>query len=171
MSVRAHRIPENVSIRSLAGLLGVDERTIRRWQKPQDDKGDDAPRSPIPFTKDGTATLFPLKPCIAWFVEYRTSIASRSVSELDLARQRKVTADAELAELELAKVRGQLLPVDLVEARMVKIASTIRAQLLAAPGRYSPRLVGLSTLPEAQSTMDGIVRSVLNELADGYGGD
>jgi hypothetical protein len=111
MSVRAARLPEFVSIRLLARLLKVDERTIRRWQNPKGDTGDDAARTPIPFEKRGTGTVFPLESCIAWFVDYRAAIASRSVSELDLARQRKVTADAEMAELDLAQRRGELVPI------------------------------------------------------------
>lgn len=170
MSVPSNRLPDVVSIRALAKLLKVDERTIRRWQNPKDDDSDDAARTPIPFEKRGNATVFPLAGAVTWFVDYRVGIASRSVSELDLARQRKVSLEAEKAELELAGMRGQVVPADLVEARMVKIAATLRAQLLAAPGRYSPRLIGLTTLPQAQQAMDLIVRAVLTELADGDSG-
>jgi hypothetical protein len=38
---------------------------------------------------------------------------------------------------------------------------------LAAPGRYSARLVGASTLPDAQRALDGVMRDVLNELKEG----
>ncbi len=160
------RIPQTVSIRDLARLLEVNERTVRRWQNPSDDKSDDAPRKAIPFTKSGNATKFPLKACIAWFVDYRASTASRSVSELDVVRHRKVTADAELAELQLAKERGQTVRVDSYRQAVREIATKIRAQLLAAPGRYSARIVGMTTLPEAQRALDAVVRDVLNELKE-----
>lgn len=167
MSVRNTRLPDFVSIRVLARLLKVDERTIRRWQNPKDDKGDDAPAKAIPFEKSGTETRFPLEACIAWFVDYRVNIASRSVSELDLARQRKVTAEAEMAELELARQRGETVTVESFRVTVRDIASRLRAQLLAVPGRYCARIVGLSTLPEAQRALDGAMRDVLNELKEG----
>jgi hypothetical protein len=161
------RIPEKVSIRALARLLKVSERTIRRWQNPQLDKSDDAPRSPIPFTKVGNATLFPLEACIAWFVDYRTSIASRSVSELDLARQRKVTADAEIAELDLAQRRGELVPASAYRSELADTVARIRAQLLASPGRYSARTVGMMNLIDSTRVWDGAVRDILSDLARG----
>lgn len=167
MSVRNNRLPEFVSIKTLAKLLKVDERTIRRWQNPKEDESDDAARTPIPFEKRGNATVFPLTPSIAWFVDYRVGIASRSVSELDLARQRKVTLEAEKAEFELGKMRGETVTVDSFRVVVRDIASRVRAQLLAAPGRYSARVVGVSTLPEAQRALDAIVRDVLNELKEG----
>lgn len=167
MSARSSRLPDFVSIRVLARLLKVDERTIRRWQNPKDDKGEDAPRLAIPFEKKGTETTFPLEACIAWFVDYRVSIASRSVSELDLARQRKVTAEAEMAELDLAARRLDLVPVEATRTVMADIASRLRAQLLAVPGRYSARIVNLATLPDAQRALDHAMRDVLNELKEG----
>jgi hypothetical protein len=47
------------------------------------------------------------------------------------------------------------------------VISRIRAQLLAAPGRYSPRTVGITNLIDSQRIWDGAMRDVLADLARG----
>jgi hypothetical protein len=71
-----------------------------------------------------------------------------------------------LAELQLAKERGQTVPIEAFRQEVRATASTIRAQLAAVPGRFSARIIGISTLPAATRALDGVVRDVLNELKE-----
>ena len=54
-------VPERLALRSAecARALGVDERTLRRWQK---DEG-------LPFARVGSTVLFPVAELRAWLEE------------------------------------------------------------------------------------------------------
>jgi predicted DCC family thiol-disulfide oxidoreductase YuxK len=88
---------------------------------------------------------------------------------LDLAeaQKRRATAEAEIAEMERDKMREDLVPRDDVRLVWRQGMTTIRAQLLAVPGRYAARTVGLASLPESQRAWDHAVRDILAELQEG----
>lgn len=87
------------------------------------------------------------------------------------ARSRKMAADAAMAELDLSERRDELVSVEAFRETLSKILTNIRAQLLSVPGRYSARIVGVDSLPDAQRHLDAIVRDVMRELRDGEGND
>lgn len=126
----------------------------------------------MPRTVENGKPLYPFPEAMKWYIAFKVSSELASAEPLDFekAKARKMAADAELAHLELAKTRGEQIELSEVRKTWERAASRIRAQLLAAPGRYSPRVVGLDSLPAAQRALDAIVRDVLTELKDdGHG--
>lgn len=147
---------ERVSIREAGKRLGMTQQSIGQW-------ADKAPSDAVRLENGRRWLIWPQFP-----VWYRQRLQQNAEpADFEKARARKMAADAELAELELARMRGEQVAVETYRAEVSGIATKIRAQLLAAPGRYSARIVGTSTLPEAQRHLDAIMRDVLKELAAG----
>ena len=148
-----------LTAKQLAEHYNVEDRTVTNWVNSD---------PPCPSFKEGRLRYFDSAAVAAWKEQKAVSAALRSTEPVDFekAKARKMAADAELAELELARVRGDQVPVDAFREKVRDVATRVRAQLLAAPGRYSARIVGLATLPEAQRSLDAIVRDVLNELTE-----
>lgn len=146
--------------KQLAEYYGVEDRTVTNWVNGM---------PACPSWKENGRRYFDSVKVAAWREAKARADALRNTEPLDLekARARKMAADAELAELELARVRGEQVQVETVRETWSAIATKIRAQLLAAPGRYSARIVGVDSLPDAQRHLDAIVRDVLNELSEG----
>lgn len=138
-------------------MLAMTQQGVGQW-------AEQAPPELVKLRKGRRYLLWP-----GFMVWYRQRLqASREKpTDFEEARARKMAADAELAELELARVRGEQVPVETFRETVSGIATKIRAQLLAAPGRYSARIVGVDSLPDAQRHLDAIVRDVLNELSEG----
>jgi phage terminase Nu1 subunit (DNA packaging protein) len=149
-----------LTAKQLAEFYGVEDRTVTNWVNSD---------PPCPSFKEGKFRFFDSASVAVWKDQKAVSAALRSSEPVDFekAKARKMTADAALAELELARVRGEQIPVDAVRENMRDIASRVRAQLLAIPGRYAVRTVGLSTLPESTRVWDVAMRDVLNELKEG----
>ena len=89
---------------------------------------------------------------------------------LDLAeaQKRSATARAEMDEMERDKMREELVPRAEVRQHWSSGLATIRAQLLAVPGRFAVRTVGLKSLPESQRQWDVAVRDILADLERGH---
>lgn len=104
-------------------------------------------------------------------VWWRRQIIESKEKPLNIAESeaRIAAADAELKELKLQRERGEVLPMSLFHETIATIAATIRAQLLAVPGRYAPRTASMASLVESQAAWDSAVRDVLNDLRDGNG--
>ena len=149
-----------VSASELARLMNLE--SARRVQQLVADEG-------MPRRVQNGRPEYPWPDALKWYIAFKVSAEAAKADPIDLekARARKMAADAELAELELARVRGEQVPVETFRETVGAIATKIRAQLLAAPGRYSARIVGVDSLPDAQRHLDAIVRDVLNELSEG----
>lgn len=149
-----------LTVKQLAEFYDVDRRTITNWVNSTPG---------CPSWKEGSERFFDSVKVAAWREAKARAESERDATPLDLeeARARKMTADAELAELELGRLRGELVPVDAVRTTMADLTSRVRAQLLAIPGRYSARIVGLPSLAEAARALDLAMRDVLNELKEG----
>jgi phage terminase Nu1 subunit (DNA packaging protein) len=141
----------------IATVLGVEQRTITNYQK--------LPK-PIPTQRKGREVFYPLAPCVQWFAEYRVGEAEKSISELDMARQRKLTAEAELAEIKLAQERGGLVSVDVADRTLAGICDQLRARVLAFTGRVAPLVVGVPDVAEATALIEPVVHEFLGVLAN-----
>lgn len=81
-----------------------------------------------------------------------------------VARARKIAAEARLAELTLAEREGELVPVAEVTKVEAAFLAELRARIIATPGRWAPRLVGLRTTAAAQGRAEEIVDELLEVL-------
>jgi phage terminase Nu1 subunit (DNA packaging protein) len=148
-----------LTAKQVADYYGVRERTVTNWVNSD---------PPCPSILDGSRRFFDSATVAAWKEQRAVDAAISRANPVDFeeAKGRKMAAEAELTELELARVRGESVPVALFAEKVRDLATKIRSQLLAAPGRYSARVVGIATLPAAQQQLDAIVRDVLNELKE-----
>lgn len=81
------------------------------------------------------------------------------------AKTRKLAAEAELAELNLAVARGDFIAVEAVRGMVGPVFDTIRAKLLAIPGRVAPQMVAARTLADARDGLEREMALVLSELS------
>ena len=150
-----------VTANQLAQWYGVERRTVTNWVNSE---------PPCPSAKEGRDRVFDSVAVARWHQE-RTALSALAElpgsREWDAARTRKMVADAARLELQLAVDRGEMVPLSAVRETWRRGLTMIRAQLLAVPGRYSPRTVGLASLPESQRVWDAAVRDILAELRDG----
>ena len=143
-----HEQSFDVSQIELAQLLGRTSRTVAHWTE-----------EGLPRNRNGS---YPLGRCIRWALERAEGLhAGQTVVE---ARRRHELAQAELAELELAKRRGEQVAMADVLSEFGRLAGTIRAILLAAPGKHAHKLLGARSLAEAQGVLEDVVREILANL-------
>jgi excisionase family DNA binding protein len=83
-----------------------------------------------------------------------------------VARARKESAKARLAELDLAEREGSLIPIDEVKADAVTVLGSLRAVLLALPGRVALRCEGKSAA-EIEEVLSDHVNGMLAEWHQG----
>jgi len=150
---------EEISMREAAKRLGMTEAGLGQWAAKTG--------APVALTKGRRFAVWPAFPI--WYRQQLQSSREKPLGFED-ARARKMQAEAELAELDLETRRGQVVALDLYRDEVRGLVRTIRAQLLAVPGRYAPRTAGKTTLPESQRAWDAAVRDILNDLRDGDGG-
>lgn len=143
---------ERVSTAEVAKRFGVTARQVRNLR----DQG-------MPCHPDGT---YPWPSCRVWRDEQLKAIGRREAvpDGEGEARARKLSAEAQLAELNLERARGELVPIRDVERVWGLVLDRLRARLLAAPGKWAPRL-GLP-IAQAQVKLEDVVRELITDLAD-----
>jgi phage terminase Nu1 subunit (DNA packaging protein) len=148
-----------LSSKDLQDHYGVDARTVTNWIN-------ETPG--CPHRMESRRRWFDSVEVAAWYAD-RAVRKAPPPKPLDLAdaQKRRAAAEAEMAEMERDQMRGELVSADIAREEMGHIATTLRAQLMAIPGRYAARTVGLGTLPESQRAWDTAIRDVLAELKDG----
>ena len=88
-------------------------------------------------------------------------------SDYDVARTRKMLAEAEIAEIELQKAQKLLVRSEDVEKIWSNILFAVRAKLLAIPSRSAPLLALETDVDVIKDILDTAVAEALSELA-GY---
>ena len=87
----------------------------------------------------------------------------------EVARARKVAAQASLAELELLVREGELISVGAHRAVLDKVIEMFRAALLSVPGSWGPRIVGIKSPAEGTEAMRLCCEELLQDLASAAG--
>lgn len=145
-----------------AALGDMPLRTFALWVK----RG-------LPRKGDGKKERYPWPDIYHWLLEQIERRAREKAREdakpkdIEEAHRRKAAADAELAELELAEKRALLMTVEAGEAVMAADYARVAARLKAAPTKYAPRVVGLKTIPEGVTVLQGAFRECMEELYQG----
>ena len=88
-------------------------------------------------------------------------------SDYDVARTRKMEADAAIAEIELMKAQKLLVKADDVEKVWSSILFAVRAKLLAIPSKTAPILALEQDLAVIKDILDNAIAECLAELT-GY---
>lgn len=147
-----------VNEQTLAELFGVDRRTVSRWIK-----------AGLPAEKHGRAKLIDLSVAIRWVRERDAETAEariaavRSTPDLDVARARKVSAEARIAEANAAAREGELLPAAAVGERWTKRIIAARERFLSlAPVAVQSGLVAAAH----EQALQQLVHEGLQELSE-----
>ena len=152
--MRGKASERDVSMTEAAEILAMTVQGVGQW----------AQRAPAELVRLKRGRRYLVWPGFMVWYRQRLRVDRDKPTSFEDAKTRKMAADAELAELELALTRGDQVPVESYRQSLEQLTSHLRAQLLAAPGRYSARIVGTTTLPAAQRALDAVMRDVLNEL-------
>ena len=141
-----------------AAVLGkvLDDLTPRRVQQL-------AQEGVIPKADRGK---YPLVPCVQGYIRYLKDRAEgrRVVSELDQARLEKEQLEVRRRQLELAQTEGGLISIDDHRSVVEKISGAFRAAVLAIPGAWGARIVGLETPAQATEVMRECSEQILRDM-------
>ena len=145
--------PQVWSVNALATELGLDRRTVGKrlaLTTPHSMAADGSPRWRL---NDAVQALFDIK-------------SRQQHVDLNEARRRKASAEAQLAELELARQQGQVVAVEDVGVELERCYSAVRARLMAIPPKLAPLLC-----PDDPATAQGMIETAvveaLAELSEG----
>lgn len=102
---------------------------------------------------------------VAWYRQQKQEREKRRTETLDEARRRKTEAEAGLAELELARARGEVVSIQEVTEEVGVLMDRLRAAVLAAPGKWTPQIIGVSDMPTASALMAALTEELLGALS------
>lgn len=147
-----------LSASELGGLIGISERRVRELR----DQG----------TIEDTGGKYRCgdsirRYCASLRPAAGKSAAGGSVSaaDLDAARVRLLTAQAEAREMLNAQMRGEAVLAEDLEVVAGALVDAIRAKLLALPTRAAPLVLGLASLPEVRDVLTGLAHEACADLA------
>lgn len=143
--------------RALAALFDVDARTIRNWTE-----------AGCPTRRLSGRPMYLLSEVIPWRRE-KDREEARGGESLDEARERarKLKEDADRLALANAQRRRELVPAHQVAAQWERTLGVCRSRILAARGKWAPRVLGLGTMAEATAVLDQLADDLLATLRDG----
>lgn len=146
------RSPEDDVTRDfLARVIGVDVRSVTNFAN-----------EGMPKSERGR---FPLLAAVQWYVnrEREAARAGKGLNDLDLARQRKTSAEARIAEIELAEKEGLVIPITMHTERLRERLETVAGNVKAI-GRYQPEVKAAITDEAADALLDRMSDEILKEL-------
>lgn len=154
---------DHVDRRTLAGYLGVTEKSITSWIKQ---------RPEFPSRVRGRNRTFPLGKCIRWYVNFKLEEQSNRQRKQktddkngpDTPAYRKALADAELAELEVAKQLRTLVPEEEFVEALTEVCEQLRAAVRGMRSRHAARMLHITTKVEAIHRLGVIEDELLANL-------
>ena len=155
-----------VDSKTIAALFSMTDRRVQQLTK----------EGIITATKQGNANRYDLLPTIQKYIKYLSDKANgKELSKRDTETEdRKLNAEADLkrskadmAALQLKELEGKMHRSEDVEAVMSDLVFTIRAMLMALPGRLAMDVAGANTASEVSEIIRAEVYKILDELS-GY---
>jgi phage terminase Nu1 subunit (DNA packaging protein) len=144
---------EKVTSKKLAGIYGVSEKTVKKWQ------------ALGLFTK-GPDRLIDLEAAVRGIYQHQKELAvGQGSDELIAQRTRIARADAERKELELSQLRGDLLPAEAVRKDTFALSRAVRDTIENIPGRISAILAAETSEHKVRELLAGELRQALQELS------
>lgn len=139
----------------IAELLGLTTRQISNLT----DEG-------MPRDVDGNRVFFDPPSAVQWYVRRIKEDAKSGDEEKKNLVTRKLELEVLIAEHELAEVQGSTVTLDYMEEQFGAILQRLRAKILNLPGKYAPSLVGLRSVAEAQTRLEGVSNEMISALSD-----
>ena len=84
----------------------------------------------------------------------------------DMARTKKMAAEAQIAEIELAKIRGELVPAEDVVNAWNDVLGALKSKLLSIPTKGAPILSTESKAGTCQKILEDLINEALEELSN-----
>ena len=148
---------QTVSLDRIAVLFGVTTETIRTWRK-----------DGMPHRLIGERPVFVVREAIRWRRDKDRAqwVAKhpRAPGDVEEARFRKLSAEAELIEMERDVQRGRLIDVGLYERGLMLAFGRVRERLVALAPRVAPHLLRLESEAAAEAVVDRYVLEAIAEL-------
>lgn len=149
----------------LAEVMGVTMATITAWVQrgmPVVERGG-----------QGKQWAFDTADCIRWKVEQAvgevldpdgTGVPKAAGSAFEIARARKMQADAEAAEIKLEELRRRVVAVDEAVRIANDVFGAVRAKLLGLPTKLATKLAAATSRDDAKTILTDGVNDALEEL-------
>jgi phage terminase Nu1 subunit (DNA packaging protein) len=148
------------TISELSSMFGVAPETVRTWVG----KG-----CPVLRKSDGRKGGAGWKFSTADVIEWRLAQVKRERPtehvDIDEAKRRKLSAEAELAEMQAAEMAGTLERTAAVEERWVDAATRVRQRLLAIPHKLAPLVAVEVEIGACAGLIEAQVYEALSELS------
>lgn len=153
-------VDEALTRKELAARLDISERQVHNLVE-----------LGMPRRVRGKTVRYPWKLCHSWYIRFKQEEAVKraragSPADIDLARARKMEAEARMAEIELAKLEGELIPLDLFEEQLNVILDRLRAKMINLPGRWAPLLLGKRTIQEIIAVLEEAAADAMKALVE-----
>lgn len=146
---------KRMTLTALAEMLDESPRTVETW-----------PKLDMPVHRDAKGRIYvDPKEAIRWVRE--RDIERRPPTDIEEARARKLSAEAELAEHELAKARNELMTVADYDRVVGDAFSRVDGKLLALASRLAGAVVGVQTPAEGHKRIEKLVEEIRDELRRG----
>lgn len=151
-------IPDEIPQVDLIKVMGLSRNTLAEWAR----------RPGCPRVQRAGKWLYQWPAFREWYIGERIAAGSGQgkPSDLEEAKMRKLSAEAELAELELAKARGEVVPVARVREAALADHSRVRARLRDLPVRAVQAIAGKQTKAQQRAALEALVEEALGELRD-----
>lgn len=150
-------VPDRLTQAELQRVTGLSRNTLAEWAR--------EPDCPMEVVDGKRYYLWP-----QWN-EWRLNKVKRTAQErtppadLEDAKARKISAEAELAELQLARELADLIrPADALRLAE-QTYDRIRARLIVVPSKEAYRFIGLKRLPQAVAALNLVIDAVLQALS------
>lgn len=152
---RVGGVPPRANQQDFAALVGVVPRQVKNLV----DSGK------ITSVVEGNRRLYPLPGAVHEFIAYQKELVKGGKGEqlgaLDMARLRKLNADADQAEMDALRKRGELIDRVTSERAIGEILQAIRSQIGQAPNRYARKFIAIQTEAKARQTLKTILNGEL----------
>jgi phage terminase Nu1 subunit (DNA packaging protein) len=142
-----------VTQQEIAKVFGVSRQSIHEWT-----------RAGMPTRRESGSPRYVVAECVQWRRDQDR--ADRPALDLDEAKERarKLKEDADGKALDNARKRRELVPSHQVAAQWERVLGLVRSRVLAARGRWAPKVMGLGTMAEATAVLDQLADDLLAAL-------
>jgi hypothetical protein len=154
MENTAMSLPKCVDTDSLALILGIDDRSIRRLVR----------KDVLKRTKLG----FDLCESVAAFVAHREGIAAKAAGTGDYGVARAAVYKERAAKMKLEReaLEGSLVSAQEVRATWSAAFILARTRMLAIPSKVALRIAMMKTPAECQTLLNAEIREGLEDIAN-----
>lgn len=126
------------------------------------------PRHVARLTSEGVfkkidAKHYDLRQAILSYIDFNKT-ESRKSSTYEVARAKKVTAEAEIKEIQLQKELGQVIDIELVGQAIEAEYGIIRTRFLGLPSKCALALANIDEPPKVQAFLESAINEILSEL-------